>query len=179
LKLEFSASISRLGEDLKTMKASKFTEAQKAFILKQGKERAAVAEICRKAGISQATWFNWSAADKQTIRGTVCPPDTVWRFHVTAPSQIHGLLARARTCSRPWNGSVGKSARHPDLVIDPQPDEPSKQQVILHLHHQLPLGPNRAEDPEQAGPDQPLRRDHRTRAWSQGGARRFGLSSAL
>jgi len=41
------------------MKASKFTDAQKAFILKQGEEGTPVAEICRKAGISQATYFNW------------------------------------------------------------------------------------------------------------------------
>ncbi|MFY2822381.1 IS3 family transposase [Ruegeria sp. MALMAid1280] len=41
------------------MKASKFTEAQKAFILKQGEQGTPVAEICRKAGISQATYFNW------------------------------------------------------------------------------------------------------------------------
>ena len=41
------------------MKASKFTEAQKAFILKQGEAGTPVAEICRKAGISQATYFNW------------------------------------------------------------------------------------------------------------------------
>jgi putative transposase len=41
------------------MKASKFTDAQKAFILKQGAEGMPVAEICRKAGISQATYFNW------------------------------------------------------------------------------------------------------------------------
>ena len=41
------------------MKASKFSDAQKAFILKQGKEGVPVAEICRKAGISQATYFNW------------------------------------------------------------------------------------------------------------------------
>ncbi|WP_405401366.1 transposase, partial [Paracoccus sp. Ld10] len=41
------------------MKASKFTEAQKAFILKQGDEGTPVGEICRKAGISQATYFNW------------------------------------------------------------------------------------------------------------------------
>ncbi len=41
------------------MKASKFTEAQKAFILKQGNEGVPVAEICRKSGISQATYFNW------------------------------------------------------------------------------------------------------------------------
>tara|TARA_X000000950_G_scaffold60182_2_gene73077 strand:+ start:134 stop:406 length:273 start_codon:yes stop_codon:yes gene_type:complete len=42
-----------------TMKASKFTDAQKAFIIKQGEEGTPVAEICRKAGISQATYFNW------------------------------------------------------------------------------------------------------------------------
>ena len=32
---------------------------QKAFILKQGNDGVPVAEICRKAGISQATYFNW------------------------------------------------------------------------------------------------------------------------
>lgn len=41
------------------MKASKFSEAQKAFILKQGADGMPVAEICRKAGVSQATYFNW------------------------------------------------------------------------------------------------------------------------
>ena len=41
------------------MKASRFSEAQKAFILKQGEEGTPVAEVCRKAGISQATYFNW------------------------------------------------------------------------------------------------------------------------
>ncbi len=41
------------------MKASRFTDAQKAFIIKQGEEGKTVAEICREAGISQATNFNW------------------------------------------------------------------------------------------------------------------------
>ena len=41
------------------MKASKFSDAQKAFIIKQGEDGTPVAEICRKAGISQATYFNW------------------------------------------------------------------------------------------------------------------------
>jgi len=41
------------------MKASQFTDAQKAFIIKQGDDGTPVAEICRKAGISQATYFNW------------------------------------------------------------------------------------------------------------------------
>ena len=41
------------------MKATKFTDAQKAFVIKQGEEGTPVAEICRKAGISEATYFNW------------------------------------------------------------------------------------------------------------------------
>ena len=41
------------------MKASKFSDAQKAFILKQGADGIPVSEICRRAGISQATYFNW------------------------------------------------------------------------------------------------------------------------
>ena len=32
---------------------------QKAFILRQGADGVPVADICRKAGISQATYFNW------------------------------------------------------------------------------------------------------------------------
>jgi Transposase. len=41
------------------MKASQFTDAQKAFIIKQGEDGTTVVEICRKAGIGQATYFNW------------------------------------------------------------------------------------------------------------------------
>ena len=37
------------------MKASKFSEAQIAFVLKQAEAGSAVAEVCRKAGISEAT----------------------------------------------------------------------------------------------------------------------------
>jgi len=41
------------------MKASKFTEAQFAFVLKQADEGTSVAEVCRKAGISEATFYVW------------------------------------------------------------------------------------------------------------------------
>jgi putative transposase len=41
------------------VKASRFSDAQKAFILKQGADGMPVADLCRKAGISQATYFNW------------------------------------------------------------------------------------------------------------------------
>jgi putative transposase len=40
------------------MKASKFSDAQKAFIFKQRADGVPVADICRKARISQATYFN-------------------------------------------------------------------------------------------------------------------------
>ena len=45
------------------MEASKFSDAQEAFILKQGADGIPVADICRKAGISQATYYNWKKHD--------------------------------------------------------------------------------------------------------------------
>ncbi len=41
------------------MKASQFSDATNAFILRQGANGITVADICRKGGISQATSFNW------------------------------------------------------------------------------------------------------------------------
>ena len=46
LTLEFSATSPGLGEERNRMKASKFSDALKAFIIKQGEEGAPVAEIC-------------------------------------------------------------------------------------------------------------------------------------
>ena len=41
------------------MKTSKFTEGQIAFVLKQAEDGTPVAEVCRKAGIAEATFYNW------------------------------------------------------------------------------------------------------------------------
>ena len=41
------------------MKRSKFTEAQIAFVLKQAEDGTPVAEVCRKVGIAEATFYNW------------------------------------------------------------------------------------------------------------------------
>jgi putative transposase len=41
------------------MKRSRFSEQQIAFILRQAEEGTAVEEVCRKAGISEATYYNW------------------------------------------------------------------------------------------------------------------------
>ena len=41
------------------MKKSNFSEAQIVFILKQAEDGTAISEVCRKAGISDATFYNW------------------------------------------------------------------------------------------------------------------------
>ncbi|AWV07940.1 transposase [Lysobacter maris] len=41
------------------MKKSKFAEEQIAFALKQAESGTTVEEICRKMGISQATFYAW------------------------------------------------------------------------------------------------------------------------
>ena len=41
------------------MKRSKYTEQQIMFALKQAETGVTVAEVCRKMGISEATFYNW------------------------------------------------------------------------------------------------------------------------
>ena len=47
------------GESGGAMKASRFSDGQKAFILKQADEGVPIGDVCRKAGISQATFYSW------------------------------------------------------------------------------------------------------------------------
>jgi len=41
------------------MKRSKFTEAQIVFAIRQAETGVKVEEVCRKMGISEATFYNW------------------------------------------------------------------------------------------------------------------------
>ena len=41
------------------MRTSRFSEQQIAFILKQADDGFSVEEVCRKAGISQQTYYRW------------------------------------------------------------------------------------------------------------------------
>jgi putative transposase len=41
------------------MKTSKFTEPQIIYALRQAEGGTKVAEVCRKMGISEATFYNW------------------------------------------------------------------------------------------------------------------------
>lgn len=56
------------------MKAPKFTNSQRMFIVKQGSEGAPVSEICRKAEISQATYCQWVSNTPAT------PIKSSWTF---------------------------------------------------------------------------------------------------
>lgn len=58
MKLEFSAKFPWLCEEQNRKKAPNFTAVHKAFILNQAQQDMLVAEICRTAGISLATFFN-------------------------------------------------------------------------------------------------------------------------
>jgi putative transposase len=113
------------------MKVSRFSDAQKAFILKQGADGMPVADICRKAGISQATYFNWKKKydgllpsemrrlkqledeNKQAAEGggrseprqgdgsTVIFSDAVLAPPLAAPSATADRLRRAPSLNRP------------------------------------------------------------------------------
>ena len=41
------------------MKKTKYTDEQIAYALRQAETGTAVAEVCRKMGISEATYYNW------------------------------------------------------------------------------------------------------------------------
>lgn len=70
------------------MKASKFSDAQKAFILKQGDDGVPIAKICRKVGISQATFFNW----RKKYVGLL--PDKMRRLKALSRSTSYGQESR-------------------------------------------------------------------------------------
>ena len=41
------------------LKKSRFSEQQIAFVLRQAEEGTPIAEVCRKAGISEASFYAW------------------------------------------------------------------------------------------------------------------------
>ena len=51
--------MNRFNDEYFAMKRSKFTEAQIVFALRQAETGVKVEEVCRKMGISEATFYNW------------------------------------------------------------------------------------------------------------------------
>jgi putative transposase len=53
------AESKRIAREILPMKKSKFTGEQIAFALRQAEVGTAVAEVCRKMGIAEATFYRW------------------------------------------------------------------------------------------------------------------------
>ena len=56
------------------MKRSKFTEEQISFALRQAETGTRVAEVCRKMGVSEATFYNLEEEVWRPWRGRGAPP---------------------------------------------------------------------------------------------------------
>ena len=67
------------------MKRSKFTEQQIAFALQQAESGTQVAEVCRKMGISEATFYRW-----KQLYGGLMPSEA--RAALMAASRLLGKL---------------------------------------------------------------------------------------
>lgn len=85
------------------MERSRFSEAQIAFVLRQAEEGAAVGEVCRKAGISEATFYNW----RKRYGGMM--PSEVRRLRQL--EEENGKAEEARRRSQPGQGHAAGCAR--------------------------------------------------------------------
>jgi len=61
--VENSSLAARAADGVSGTKKSKFTEAQIGYIARQAEEGAPVPEVCRKAGISDAPFYDWRRKD--------------------------------------------------------------------------------------------------------------------
>lgn len=89
-------------KERKTVKASQLSSPQNVFILKQGDEGVSIAEICPKAGISQATYFNWkrryagyAAAGDEEAEAAGGPEFGIEVQYRYRPSEMRGLCAES------------------------------------------------------------------------------------
>ena len=56
------------------MKGKKYTEEQIIAVLKEGEAGAKVAELCRKYGMSEATYYNWKDTPFSTPASSISTP---------------------------------------------------------------------------------------------------------
>src|SRR3546814_17303904 len=109
----------------RAMKASKPTDAQKGFIIKQDEDGAPVAEICRKAGISQATYFNWKREVRRSDAvGDTAPEPGDWTpERLAAPNRLRRQVELAFKRMKTLVGLKDLPATDPDLThIGPNTD---------------------------------------------------------
>lgn len=77
------------------MKASKFSEAQIAFVLKQAEDGTAVGKVCRKAGISEAMFYNW----RRRYAGRIPPAWAVEAQLFRSSATMRSIRSGVYSCS--------------------------------------------------------------------------------
>lgn len=73
------------------MKSSKFSEQQIALILKQVDDGAGIEDVCRKAGVSQQTYYRWRKKYVGPLHRRACRQN---------PGTCHSLLRQAQVNPR-------------------------------------------------------------------------------
>lgn len=106
------------------MRASKASDAQKAFILKQDDGGVPVAEICRKAGISQATYFNWR-------KKYAC----LLRDEMRCPKALEDKNSRLKKIVRTWRLTGSCPGRDPPNALRACPPAKAERRDAGGLGH--------------------------------------------
>lgn len=114
------------------MKKSRFTEEQIAYALKQTELGTPVAEVCRKMGISDATFYNWRTKSKQTDDAVVV--EEIRRVIADLPSygyrRVWGTLRNERVAAGqvPFNAKrIYRVMRTHSLLMQRRPTPPRQQ----------------------------------------------------
>lgn len=130
------------------MPASKFTDAQKAFIIKQGESGIPVADICRKAGISQATFFNWKKrygglmpSEMKRLKELEDENAPLKRIVADLSLDKEMLHTLSNERHKAWSQAAACQGGGPGMEhVDP---EGLQQPAARHVHFPLPLSARR------------------------------------
>lgn len=98
------------------MKGSKFRDARMAFVLKQRTDGMPGPETCRKAGISQMTYFNRMKKYEELV-----PEEMRWLKQLEARTTSFGKWPRISSWPGRNSGPLAKGRIHLSRLMPPAP----------------------------------------------------------